>query len=192
MGAILTRNQKHILAMSKAQYLSYIGRVDSTVNLQVAAAVFKIDVESSRPMILLLRRKTYDSLDVGHFEIPSGLVDDNDFIISDSVARAVKSQSSLRIFRIDAMLREQEWTAEHSWCDDDIGMGHILGDWENKNMQLNWAVTVDDIEDVVVLSAMHDEFIWASWASLSALHLSNDTRDLAKEALTWAARRLCA
>jgi 8-oxo-dGTP pyrophosphatase MutT (NUDIX family) len=190
MGLILTRNQKDILAMSKAEYLTHIGSVDDDTRLQVAAAIFKIDARSSRPTILLLRRRQHDHHRPGVFEIPNGRVDDNDFIISDSIARAVQKQSSLKVFRIEAMLRESRWTDKRPWLDGEEIPGTTLTGL-SKNMQLNWAVAVDNTEDVDIRSDEHDEFVWASWNTLSGLNLRQDTRDLAQEALTWAARRLC-
>ncbi|ETS75748.1 hypothetical protein PFICI_12692 [Pestalotiopsis fici W106-1] len=193
MGPTLTQNQKHILAMSKAEYLSHVGNVGRDSRLQVAAAVFKIDIQSSRPTILLLKRRSHDSYEPGEFEVPSGSVDDSDFIISDSIARAVQDQSNLRVFRIDAMLREKRWSIPDLYYgDEDMDISNTLVCSKRESMQLNWAVTVHDIEDIIVASEDHDEFVWATWASLNVLNLSTDTRDLAKEALTWAARRLCA
>lgn len=184
MGPALTLKQKHILAMSKAEYLSHIGNADCKTKLQVAAAIFKMDTQSCRPTILLLKRKAHDARSHGTFEVPTGKVDDSDFIISDSIARAVKKQASLKVFRIEAMLREKRWMDRHLWLDDDDEFTIM------KNVQLNWAVAVKDIDDVVVKSDEHEEFVWASWNALGVLDLRDDTRDLAKEALTWAARCL--
>lgn len=190
MGPTLTQKQKHILAMSKAEYLSHMDNVANDSKLQVAAAVFKIDIQSSRPTILLLRRRSCDRYEPGEFEVPSGSVDDNDFIISDSIARAVQNQSNLRVFRIDAMFREKRWSVTDPWRDESRNVRNALVFSDKESMQLNWAVTVHDVEDIVVGGDEHDEFVWATWASLDVLNLSTDTRDLAKEALTWAARRL--
>ncbi|KAK9791881.1 hypothetical protein SCARD494_07288 [Seiridium cardinale] len=190
MGLTLNQKQKSILAMSKSEYLTHIGNHDHKTKLQVAAAIFRIDVQSSRPTILLLKRSKHDSQRPGTFEAPSGSVKDSDFIISDSVARAVEENSSLRVFRIAAMLREKRWLDKRSWLDedDDIVMPST---GLRKHVQLNWAVAVDATRDVAIRSDEHEEFIWASWNVLDRLNLREDTRDFAKEALTWAARCLC-
>ncbi|KAH8202187.1 hypothetical protein TruAng_003662 [Truncatella angustata] len=191
MAATLTVIQKNILAMSKAEYLSHIGNYDYETKLQVAAAIFKVDVQSSRPSILLLKRKRHGIHSPALFEVPNGNVNDDDFIISDSIARAVSSLVDLKVFRINAMLREKRWVdRQYSWMDDDDHTD-LTSLVNTDYLQLNWAVAVSDIGDVAVKSDEHEEYVWATWNALGMLNLRDETRDLAKEALTWAARRLC-
>ncbi|KAI1840885.1 hypothetical protein JX265_013381 [Neoarthrinium moseri] len=187
MGPTLTSGQKNILAMSKAEYLTQVDDSDSGTRLQVTAAIFRVDVQSSRPTILLLKRRSHDLHSPGAFEIPSGRVDDGDFFISDSIARAVKKQASLKVIKVLGMLREGRWVDRHSWLEDD----DIKLTVTQKTVQLNWAVSVDSSDEVVVRGDDFEEFVWANWNALGALNLKDDVRDLAKEALTWAARCLC-
>ncbi|KAI0127311.1 hypothetical protein BJ170DRAFT_683159 [Xylariales sp. AK1849] len=195
MGSTLTRDQKDILAMSKAQYMSYVGNNDSASRLQVTTAVFRVDIDSSSPTILLLKRKSTDTLSPCVFEVPTGIVDDEDFWISDSVARTASKQTSLRVQRVTGMLRENRWLDnvldEESWADDDDDDdddNEIETFISRQNVRLNWTVFVDSTEDVVVMSDDYEEYVWASRSALVMLNLKEDVRDLAKEALTWAAR----
>ncbi|KAK8063882.1 hypothetical protein PG996_008534 [Apiospora saccharicola] len=93
-------------------------------HLTVGAAVFRIDVRSQRPTILLLKKRTAAApATIGpasgpprpgslagppppSWELPSGRVEDGDYCISDAIARCVKRQTSLDVVRISSMLRE--------------------------------------------------------------------------------------
>ncbi|KAK8113167.1 hypothetical protein PG984_013693 [Apiospora sp. TS-2023a] len=94
-------------------------------HLTVGAAVFRIDVRSQRPTILLLKKRTAAAAPatIGpasgpprpasltgppppSWELPSGRVEDGDYCISDAIARCVKRQTSLNVVRISSMLRE--------------------------------------------------------------------------------------
>lgn len=188
MRPTLTSDQKNVLAMSKAEYLYSIGAADAGAKLRVAAAVFRIDVESSRPSILLLKRKMTDPRGPGQFEIPMGRVDDSDFFMSDSIARAVKKQAGLKVVRIMGMLRDQRWSdARSGVSDEDLSTAPAVS---KTHLQLNWAVSVANTEEVVVSKDEHDTYVWANWNALGSLNLQDGVKDLAKEALTWAARGL--
>jgi 8-oxo-dGTP pyrophosphatase MutT (NUDIX family) len=188
MGPTLTADQKDVLAMSKAEYLYTIGSADIGTKLRVAAAVFRIDVESSRPTILLLKRKTNDPRGPGQFEVPLGRVEDSDFFMSDSIARAVKKQAGLKVVRIIGMLRDQHWSDERSGAGDE----HLstAPGVTRSHVQLNWAVAVESTEGIVVSKDEYDTYVWANWNALGSLNLQDSVKDLAKEALTWAARCL--
>ncbi|ORY63285.1 uncharacterized protein BCR38DRAFT_410225 [Pseudomassariella vexata] len=187
MGPTLTATQKSVLAMSKSQYLSLIQPTHPADSLRVGAAIFRMDLRSSRPTILLLKWSDLMALGPGTFEPPSGRVDDGDWSISDALARAVRKQTGLKVFRVLGMLSEIRQTTEHVWLGPDGTESSVT----HETVQLNWTVLVENSDEIVVECQEQDqESVWASWNMLEMLSLTAETRALAKEALEWAGRCL--
>ncbi|KAI1085402.1 hypothetical protein F5B20DRAFT_1912 [Whalleya microplaca] len=147
----LTADQKNVLAMSRAQFLDSISAERPADKLAIGVCIFRMDLHTSRPSVLLLRRRpekarpasaasvssAYStsssppadkrhSSSKGLWELPGGKVNESDFCISAAVARKVREQTGLKVVRMVGALREMrrgERVPILDWDDDDGGGG---------------------------------------------------------------------
>lgn len=91
--------------------------------LSVGVCVFRLDGQTLRPVVLLLRRspawwrcRVFSSAGewqgAGGWELPGGKVGHDDFCISAAIERLVREQTGLRVTKIMGMLSDVRWRTE--------------------------------------------------------------------------------
>ncbi|KAI1503285.1 hypothetical protein F5X99DRAFT_110073 [Biscogniauxia marginata] len=195
---------KSVLAMSRAQFLRHIrGSEQPADKVYIGVCIFRVDVESSCPSVLLLRRSPRWQQHPGNWELPGGKVGDGDFCISAAVARLVSEESGLKVTKILGALRETRHVNRIKileWDDDkDVAVAQVSDEGSSEFnrrelrkecLQLNFTVLVDDVEDAVLMSKNHDGMVWVNLSRVEGLQMSSDLRGMIYEGLAWAGEYL--
>ncbi|KAF2972093.1 hypothetical protein GQX73_g1409 [Xylaria multiplex] len=107
--------------------------------LSVGVCIFRLDEETLRPTVLLLRRSprwwrrrvfasTGGRQGAGEWELPGGKISDDDFCVSAAIGRLVREKTGLRVTKIMAMLSAVRWRAELKvlrWEEDQRGAAYL-------------------------------------------------------------------
>ncbi|MCJ1369235.1 hypothetical protein MMC20_000445 [Loxospora ochrophaea] len=136
----------------------------------VGVAVFHLDSETSKQQLLVVKRADHEDTFPGSWELPGGHVEAFE-IVKDSVGRELLEETGLVVVDILGEFEELYWDSQSK---------------AQKNMQLNYLVTVKDTESVRLNPEEHSDWKWTDEAGVDDLPMTPGMRKVLKDAFTFA------
>ena len=119
------------------------------------------------PRILLVKRAAHETAFPNSWELPGGHVEQSDSAVQGALFREIKEETGLVAYETFSKLNDMAWSGK-----------------TRDNLQLNYVVTVQPPQQVVLDPEEHSDYAWVSAAEVKDYVMTSEMKKLIDNALS--------